>query len=1238
MAINYSLICWGGRAGKTVSISASTDVVTLTNHGAYTGKKVWPGGTLPAELSVGTAVWIRSTGTNTFTLHTSEAGALANTGQITFAGSSTYAAVTLTSDLWYLFDTTWGPLYGGVDKTRYGSAGSERVYDGNIAWRTARAAAITSGNQYDTEYVEYGDEWVDYYASSTSFALDLAVVSIQMESKINGYRTEAFHDGALSGAGYAARPTSAFYVAYDFNRINIRIDGIRVELPSNDQTAFNLPSGTIPAGSINAEIANCVISGNTGSYNQTGILHRSEFGAKIHDNIVYQITATSGTRAGIYFRANAGKLGYVYNNIVTGCDRGIYGDGTVDGGYIFNNISSGNTTNWGTQPTGITQAANNAGESASSWSKGAAWYVGTDTRVNVTTSDFTSSTDFTPKLTSSPQVDAGVAVYGGQDVDIVGNERPAYNNGSTETWDLGAFEKNLCYTPPVQRDLVFTGQNDGAQIIVYQNGLTGTSAVELQRNNSTSGDETYSAGVAGVVVDYTILQLGYNPIHVTGVSLDAETTTVTVQQTKNRAWVASSGLTYGTDLSYTAGTPNILKLRIASTLQNALCCLYEAFINSATNTALRNIDFPVQTNGPNSFSLIATEWRGWSTTGTATSNTSLDLLSRDGMRYLASNGTTVNATWAAFYTPDTPAGMQVKYKQSSGGSPVAALTTGPIDQLIQIYGGASYGAFDYTGFMEMRAPKPGYSQPKPDFDSIYGTLEDQLYVSGLLPVLQYATTNADPGGMTFNNTTKTSVLTASRTVLQLYQGAQWWANQDSQWSADIPLVSNSDGTVFTQPSTWTLSGLNYITGTQTISGGTITLAGPATYTPTFASATVQAQGEGTYTFSAAGITLEVTPTADNVHYVLSDCTLTGTLTVHNTTAHPCVVEVPSGTTTSSTGNTGGAITFSAPNVYQAVTITDLAANYRVQLYDASVSAPAGDRELYNAVPGTTSLTWTDPTPAAANRLIRLRVTASDPAPGEAIIMIDQNIGTCGTTESDKAISFVVQAEEDTVYTANAIDGSTVTGMVIDDANLRLEIDSGTIVTYDGVDVVEVDARRIYAYETYWLGTEEGIRDEARFIDAIDAANLHFNVFKLKNNTSGPVYPVLIVGAYVVDAATGVAASLVDYTGGPIHFAPDHVVNNVVSVGGENIITGDIATVLAAIPSASSNAAALATRVLEGSYTWEQAFRILAAPMAGKVSGAGTGTETFLGLDGTTPRVTATVDESGNRTAITYDGT
>lgn len=52
-------------------------------------------------------------------------------------------------------------------------------------------------------------------------------------------------------------------------------------------------------------------------------------------------------------------------------------------------------------------------------------------------------------------------------------------------------------------------------------------------------------------------------------------------------------------------------------------------------------------------------------------------------------------------------------------------------------------------------------------------------------------------------------------------------------------------------------------------------------------------------------------------------------------------------------------------------------------------------------------------------------------------------------------------------------------------------------------------------------------------------------------------------------------------------------------------------------------------------TFVQSQQYVSAVVAGRASGAGTGTEVFKGLDESTTRVTVTVDSSGNRSDITY---
>ncbi len=60
-----------------------------------------------------------------------------------------------------------------------------------------------------------------------------------------------------------------------------------------------------------------------------------------------------------------------------------------------------------------------------------------------------------------------------------------------------------------------------------------------------------------------------------------------------------------------------------------------------------------------------------------------------------------------------------------------------------------------------------------------------------------------------------------------------------------------------------------------------------------------------------------------------------------------------------------------------------------------------------------------------------------------------------------------------------------------------------------------------------------------------------------------------------------------------------------------------------------------TNGIETGMTVRQATRIMAAVLAGKVSGAGSGTENFTGLDGSTLRVQVTADAAGNRTSVGY---
>lgn len=205
-----------------------------------------------------------------------------------------------------------------------------------------------------------------------------------------------------------------------------------------------------------------------------------------------------------------------------------------------------------------------------------------------------------------------------------------------------------------------------------------------------------------------------------------------------------------------------------------------------------------------------------------------------------------------------------------------------------------------------------------------------------------------------------------------------------------------------------------------------------------------------------------------------------------------------------------------PMDYATISLTSMIAGSRVFIYDSTNSV-----ELYNAVVAGTSLSFSTPYTADFNALIRIMKMSG-------VTAYEFYEFTIPVTLS--GASRVIEQKLDEAYNANAIDGSAVTGIMIDDANLLVETDTGSISWAE-----------IYAYETFWLFGEEGIRDEPRFITAIDSANYVLDSFKIKN-VSFPSLPVEITGGWGRDSVTGQSVTLMDTTGGAIFSNPDLVIS------------------------------------------------------------------------------------------------
>ena len=343
--------------------------------------------------------------------------------------------------------------------------------------------------------------------------------------------------------------------------------------------------------------------------------------------------------------------------------------------------------------------------------------------------------------------------------------------------------------------------------------------------------------------------------------------------------------------------------------------------------------------------------------------------------------------------------------------------------------------------------------------------------------------------------------------------------------------------------------------------------------------TLATASEAAITFDANGATvttstIDITGTAAGYHLSLgasvTAITLNGVTLSGAAGTDKIYSALASGTLTITTDGTGtalvaGDVTFiggstataviAAPQVYQSVVISGFTAGSRIQIYDTTSAtelfngtASAGD----TVISGSTA-TWTDPTAAAADRAIRVRVAYVN---GTSAEQWQQFTGlTCGQTGATAEITYPVTPIDDDTYNANAIDGPAIyatSGITFTDAATDLVNISiaGGAVTW----------QTIYACFVYWLFTAAGIDDDVAYIDAPDPANYLLTSMKLKNTHANPL---TVTGGYGRSATTGLVADIIDTAGstGNIFPSPDHVV--AYATGSGALTAGDITNIWAA---------------------------------------------------------------------------
>jgi len=222
-----------------------------------------------------------------------------------------------------------------------------------------------------------------------------------------------------------------------------------------------------------------------------------------------------------------------------------------------------------------------------------------------------------------------------------------------------------------------------------------------------------------------------------------------------------------------------------------------------------------------------------------------------------------------------------------------------------------------------------------------------------------------------------------------------------------------------------------------------------------------------------------------------------------------------------------------------------------------------------------------------------------------------------TFPADTTISSLPTTQvDDDVYNAYAVDGSTITEFTWDSGNIQVDIDDADNTT---------TIQRIGAWMAYFITTSTGIAEAfgAFTWSTLNSIEVNVDLVDLQlDNTKAT--PLLLTGGRIFrdDGGTIIASASNSIQ---IDYSPVYTVETGVS----GLTAGESASL--------TNIDSLAQDVETG-YSPTEAWKLILAATAGKVSGAGTTTITFRDVNDSKDRITATVDASGNRTAVTKDVT
>jgi len=248
-----------------------------------------------------------------------------------------------------------------------------------------------------------------------------------------------------------------------------------------------------------------------------------------------------------------------------------------------------------------------------------------------------------------------------------------------------------------------------------------------------------------------------------------------------------------------------------------------------------------------------------------------------------------------------------------------------------------------------------------------------------------------------------------------------------------------------------------------------------------------------------------------------------------------------------------------------------------------------------------------------------------------------------TLKYDPAVFTMAATDKVYILAENALKATDANRQLDVTATGAAGIDWGNVENQStAVDLSATDIQLCDTITTYTGNTVQTGDNYAR-LGAPAGASVSADVAAVKVDTA----------AILVDTSTTLDAHLTDIKGTGFVKDTHSLVNiegyvDLIDDGTSGLakIATDVAAVLVdtgtdgvVVAAASKTGYALSATgtdlVLVDGKTLPASIQIIAAACAGKVSGAGSGTEVFKGLDGTTTRATVTVDASGNRTGVTY---